>query len=49
MIIDVPNSGVALAVSQIAASKNKVFVVSGAAASDLTGPEVQRQYSPLDL
>ncbi len=37
MIIDVPNSGVALAVSQVAANKNKVFVVSGAAASDLTG------------
>ncbi len=37
MIIDVPNSGVALALSQIAASKNKVFIVSGAAASDLTG------------
>ena len=36
-IIDVPNSGVALAVSQIAATKNKVFIVSGAAASDLTG------------
>ena len=39
MIIDVPNSGVALAVSQIAANKNKVFIVSGAAASDLTGPK----------
>ncbi len=39
MVIDVPNSGVALAVSQIAASKNKVFIVSGAAASDLTGPK----------
>ncbi len=37
MVIDVPNSGVALAVSQIAATKNKVFIVSGAAASDLTG------------
>jgi branched-chain amino acid transport system substrate-binding protein len=37
MIIDVPNSGVALAVSAIAANKNKVFIVSGAAASDLTG------------
>src|SRR5499427_4925323 len=37
MIIDVPNSGVALAVSQVAATKNKVFIVSGAAASDLTG------------
>ena len=39
MIIDVPNSGVALAVSQVAAEKNKVFIVSGAAASDLTGPK----------
>ena len=39
MIIDVPNSGVALAVSQVTATKNKVFVVSGAAASDLTGPK----------
>jgi branched-chain amino acid transport system substrate-binding protein len=37
MVIDVPNSGVALAVSQIANTKNKVFVVSGAASSDLTG------------
>jgi branched-chain amino acid transport system substrate-binding protein len=37
MIIDVPNSGVALAVSQIASQKNKVFIVSGAAASTLTG------------
>src|SRR4029079_3077157 len=39
MIIDVPNSGVALAVSQVAATKNKVFIVSGAAASDITGPK----------
>src|SRR5476651_152848 len=39
MIIDVPNSGVALAVSQVAAAKNKLFIVSGAAASDLTGPK----------
>src|SRR3954471_22719659 len=37
MIIDTPNSGVALAVSQIAASKNKLFIGSGPAASDLTG------------
>ncbi len=37
MIIDVPNSGVALATSQVANQKNKVFVVSGAASSDLTG------------
>ena len=39
MIIDVPNSGVALAVSQVATNKNKLFIVSGAAASDLTGPK----------
>jgi len=39
MIIDVPNSGVALAVSQVANNKNKVFIVSGAAASDITGPK----------
>jgi branched-chain amino acid transport system substrate-binding protein len=39
MIIDVPNSGVALAVSQVASQKNRLFIVSGAAASDLTGPK----------
>jgi branched-chain amino acid transport system substrate-binding protein len=39
MIVDTPNSGVALAVSQVTTTKNKVFVVSGAAASDLTGPK----------
>src|SRR5262245_8140414 len=37
MIVDVPNSGVALAISQITAQKNKVFVGSGPATSDLTG------------
>ncbi len=37
MIVDVPNSGVALAVSEVTREKNKVFVVSGAASSDLTG------------
>jgi branched-chain amino acid transport system substrate-binding protein len=37
MIVDVPNSGVALAISQIASQKNKVFVGSGPATSDLTG------------
>jgi branched-chain amino acid transport system substrate-binding protein len=37
MIIDVPNSGVALAISEVARLKNKVFIVSGAATSDLTG------------
>ena len=37
MIVDVPNSGVALAVAAITKDKNKVFVNSGAASSDLTG------------
>ena len=49
MIIDVPNSGVALAVSQVANNKNKVFIVSGAAASDLTGPKCNANTDPLDL
>src|SRR5580700_4568896 len=34
MIVDVPNSGVALAVNEVAREKNKVFIVSGAASSD---------------
>ena len=37
VIVDTPNSGVALAVNQITRDKNKVFLVSGAATSDLTG------------
>jgi branched-chain amino acid transport system substrate-binding protein len=37
MIIDVPNSGVALAVSEVARQKNKVFIGSGPGTSDLTG------------
>ena len=39
MIVDVPNSAVALAVSDVTRQKNKVFLVSGAASSDLTGPK----------
>jgi len=39
MIVDVPNSGVALAINQITRDKNKVFVGSGPATSDLTGPK----------
>jgi branched-chain amino acid transport system substrate-binding protein len=38
-VVDVPNSGVALAVNEITREKNKVFLVSGAATSDLTGPK----------
>jgi len=37
VIVDVPNSGVALAVNEVAREKNKPFLVSGAASSDLTG------------
>src|ERR1700747_1251568 len=34
-IVDVPTSSVALAVQEVARSKSKVFLISGAAASDL--------------
>src|SRR5256885_544674 len=37
LILDVPNSGVALAVNQITRDKGKAFIVSSAATSDLTG------------
>src|SRR5436853_3542774 len=37
VILDVPNSGVALAVNQITRDKGKAFLVSGAPSSDLTG------------
>jgi branched-chain amino acid transport system substrate-binding protein len=39
MIVDVPTSSVALAITDITREKNKVFLVSGAATSDLTGPK----------
>jgi branched-chain amino acid transport system substrate-binding protein len=38
VIVDVPTSSVALAVNDVVRQKNKVFLVSGAATSDLTGP-----------
>src|SRR5689334_9553509 len=37
VIVDVPNSAVALAVNQVTRDKGKAFLVSGAASSDLTG------------
>jgi branched-chain amino acid transport system substrate-binding protein len=37
VIVDVPTSSVALAINQVTREKNKAFLVSGAAASDLTG------------
>ena len=36
-IVDVATSSVALAVQEVAHSRNKVLLISGAAASDLTG------------
>lgn len=37
-IVDVPTSSVALAINNITKEKNKVFIGSGPASSDLTGP-----------
>src|SRR6266404_3384710 len=37
LIVDVPNSGVALAVNQITKDKGKALIVSGAGSADLTG------------
>jgi branched-chain amino acid transport system substrate-binding protein len=39
VIVDVPNSGVALAVSGVTKEKNKVFLASGPGTSDLTGKQ----------
>jgi branched-chain amino acid transport system substrate-binding protein len=37
LIVDIPNSGVALAVSQVVREKNKALIVSTGGSSDLTG------------
>jgi len=37
-VVDVPNSAVALAVNQVMREKNRTFLASSVAASDLTGP-----------
>jgi len=39
VVVDVPTSSVGLAVNQIAREKNKVFLASGPATSDLTGAQ----------
>ena len=39
VVVDVPNSAVALAVNSICREKNKVFLNSGAGTPDLTGPQ----------
>ena len=51
MIVDGLNSGVSLVVSDIARQKNKLFVATGAATPDLTGPKcnantIQWVYDP---
>ena len=38
VVVDVPTSSVALAVNELTRDRNKVFLVSGAATADLTGP-----------
>ena len=49
MIIDVPNSAVALAVSDIIKEKNKVFIGSGAGTALLSRGKVLAEYRSLDL
>ncbi|HWZ46181.1 MAG TPA: ABC transporter substrate-binding protein [Candidatus Saccharimonadales bacterium] len=39
LIVDVPNSGVAIAVSKVANEKHKIFIVSGAGSSRLTNED----------
>lgn len=39
MIVDVPNSAVALAVNSVSREKGKALIVSGGGTSDLTGPQ----------
>jgi branched-chain amino acid transport system substrate-binding protein len=39
VVVDVPTSSVAFAVSDLAREKNKVFLISGGGSSDLTGPK----------
>ncbi|HYZ31416.1 MAG TPA: ABC transporter substrate-binding protein [Crenalkalicoccus sp.] len=39
LIIDVPTSSVGLAVNQVAREKNKAYINTGSATSDLTGPQ----------
>ncbi len=38
VVMDVPNSSIALAVAQLATERNKVFIGCGAGTADLTGP-----------
>src|SRR5438045_8500187 len=39
VIVDIPNSGVALAVNEVTREKKKAFIAVGPASADLTGPK----------
>ncbi len=41
-VVDVPNSAVALAVNQVMKEKDRTFLASSSATSDLTGPQCTR-------
>ena len=49
VIVDVPTSSAALAVSEITSEKNKIFINSGAGSTDLTGKACSPEHHPLDL
>ena len=49
VVIDVPNSAVALAVRNVVQQKNRVLLVSGASSSDLTGKSCSPNSGGLDL
>ena len=49
VIMDLPNSAVALAVLAVATEKNKAVIGSGAGSSVMTGPEMLAEFRPLDL
>ena len=49
VMMDLPNSSVALAVLAVATEKNKAVIGSGAGSSVLTGPEMLAKFRPLDL
>ena len=49
VIMDLPNSAVALAVLAVATEKNKAVIGSGAGSSVHDGPQVLARFRPLDL
>ena len=49
IIVDVPNSGVALAISELAKEKNKVFIDSRRGGFGFDRPKMLAEYHPLDL